>query len=344
MTEQNKKDKPGRINGKNSEYRSGTHSLPKKIRNEIYTILSQHWKDAARKDKQVGSGTMMKRRSVILGFYRDLFHLKYKIESVHNLKQKHLIAVFNFLEDQGQSPSTIQNKISIMRVFCEWIGKVGMVGDSADYVKNRNSVRRSMVVKEDKSWDGHGIDIVSKIQEISQIDQAVGLWLELCLGFGLRVKEALLFIASVAHEGNHIFVREGTKGGRSRIVPVENDMQRDILHRVKSVADGKSGLLGVRGKTLIQKNRRFYYVLKRCGVTLAELGVSAHGLRHQYMQQSYKLLLGVEAPVRGGDINQVDKVKFHIVGQKLAERAGHSRATIGVSYYGSRRRARKIIN
>ena len=55
------------------------------------------------------------------------------------------------------------------------------------------------------------------------------------------------------------------------------------------------------------------------------------------MQESFKRLTGIEAPVRGGDLSQVNKYELHVASQKLMERAGHTRVSIGASYYGSRR-------
>lgn len=337
MKEEKLQLKPGRVDGKNSTYRSGEHRIPKRCKNQIMTVLKENRDKAAHKEKKVGSGTQEKRKTVILGFFSDLFFLGFMIESIFNLKEKHLKAVFNFLEEQGQSPSTIQNKVSIMRVFCGWIGKNGMVRDSALYVKDKSSVRRSMIVREDKSWEGKGIDVPAKLAEISKKDETVGLVLELCWAFGLRVKEALMLRPHVAHESEFIWVRDGTKGDRSRVIPIKNDVQRNVLERAKAVADKKSGFIGKRGKTFEQKLRRFYYVLKACGITLHEGQITAHGLRHQYMQDRFKHLVGIDAPVKGGNLGEVDKDELHVASQKLMEEAGHTRVSIGSSYYGSRR-------
>lgn len=338
--------KQGRVAGKNSKHRSGSHHILKRVAHEIHIVLKEYQDKAALKEKKVGTGTQGKRESIIYGFFSELFGQGYKIESIQSLKQKHLIAVFNYLEAEGQSPSTIQNKISVMRTFCGWIGKNGMVRDSTLYVKERTSVRRSMVVTEDKSWDGNGIDVVAILPEIAKVDQNVALWLELCWAFGLRVKESVMFKPKVSHEGSSdkgefIWLREGTKGDRPRVVPIENDVQRNVLERAKKLADGKTGFMGKRGMTLKQKRNRFNYVLRKCGITLAENNISAHGLRHQYMQNSFKQMLGIDAPVRGGDLSEVDKDELHLASQKLMERAGHTRVTIGASYYGSRRIPRK---
>ena len=332
--------KPGRVDGKNSAHKSGGF-IPKKLNNQIEIVLQQHKDKAAHQDKKVGQGTQDKRRTVIKGFIADLLKLRnprYPIHSIYNLKQKHLKAVFTHLEKQGQAPSTIQNKISIMRTFCEWLGKHGMVGDSTKYVEDRASVRRTMIVQEDKSWEGNGIDVMDLIQKVTDKDESAGMWLELCLGFGLRVREAIMFRPSIDGEYGMISVLEGTKGDRPRVVPIENQVQRELVERAKALADGKTGMLGTRGKTYEQKRRRFYTVMESLGITLKVEGVTAHGLRHQYMQESFKRLTGVDSPVKGGDINSIPADEFHVATLKLVERAGHSRAMIGASYYGSRRR------
>lgn len=327
--------KPGRVDGKNSSHRSGNTFVFKAVLNEIESVLMENKDSAAHKDKKVGQATQDKRKTVINGFFSDLFSLGYKIESVHSLKEKHLVAVFHHLEEQGQSPATIQNKISIMRVFCEWIGKNGMVKDSAFYVTDASSVRRSMVVKEDKSWDGKGIDLMDKLPEIKEYDPTVAIQLELCWAFGLRAKEAMMLRAAVAHEGDFLMVREGTKGDRSRVIPVTNGVQKEVLRRAKELSDKKTGFLGQRGHTLMQKRNRFYYVMQKFGITLHENEITAHGLRHEYMQRRFSEMLGMEAPVRGGDLSQLDPQELHVASQKLMEEAGHTRVSIGSSYYGS---------
>jgi hypothetical protein len=55
------------------------------------------------------------------------------------------------------------------------------------------------------------------------------------------------------------------------------------------------------------------------------------------MQASFKRLLGTEPPIKGGDLSELDKQELHVASQKLMERAGHTRVTIGSAYYGSRR-------
>jgi hypothetical protein len=89
--------RPGRVNGKNSTKRSGGHLIHKRLHNEIITILQENRDKAAKKEKKVGARTMEIRKTDVLGFFSDLMFLGYRLESVYNLKQKHLVAVFNHL-------------------------------------------------------------------------------------------------------------------------------------------------------------------------------------------------------------------------------------------------------
>lgn len=332
--------KPGRTHGKNSPHRSGGVFLPKRIHNEIAILITGNKQQAAVKDKKVGQGTQDKRKTVIFGFFSDLYTLGFKLESIYNLKEKHLVKVFHYLEEKGQSPATLQNKISIMRVFCEWLGKNGMVRNSSHYVKDSASVRRSMVAQEDKSWDGKGIDLLDKLLEIREYDATVAVQLELCWAFGLRAKESMMLRVAASHQGDHLLLREGTKGDRSRVVPVLNEIQKDVLRRAQALSDKKTGFLGKRGLTLAQKRNHFYYVLRKFGITLHENDISAHGLRHKYMQRRFYEKTGIQAPVKGGDLSLVDKDELHVASQQLMEEAGHTRVSIGAAYYGSRRVSR----
>ena len=329
--------KPARVDGHNAYYKSGATRVPRHVLHEIEVVLKEHRDKAAKSEKKVGAKTQEIRETTIKNFFSDLFFLKYKITSIHALKQKHLEAVFKFLEANGQSPATLQNKISVMRVFCEWIGKNGMVTDSVHYVEDIQSVRRTMVVQEDKSWEGKGVDIVNNLSLIREKDEVVAIWLELCFAFGFRVQEAVMFRPDIAREGEFVWVREGTKGDRPRVVPIENDVQRDVLKRASSIASKRYGITGQRGKSVKQKLRHFYHVIESCGITLAKHGVTAHGARHQYMQESFEKLFGVKAPIKGGNIAEIDPEKRVLGEGKLMERAGHTRPTIGASYYGSRK-------
>jgi integrase len=71
------------------------------------------------------------------------------------------------------------------------------------------------------------------------------------------------------------------------------------------------------------------------GVTRSALGVTPHGLRHEYAGDRYKAVAGVAAPVRGGMVP--DPATDERARLQVAEELGHARLQIASAYLGSRR-------
>ncbi len=93
-------------------------------------------------------------------------------------------------------------------------------------------------------------------------------------------------------------------------------------------------------RSLVQNLYRLRNVMKRFGVTGSELGVTPHGLRHEYAGDRYTAAAGVAPPVRGG--STPDPAADERARLEVAEELGHSRAQIASAYLGARRvRSRK---
>src|SRR5439155_1446727 len=82
---------------------------------------------------------------------------------------------------------------------------------------------------------------------------------------------------------------------RLRFVAIRNDEQRAALERALPFASHPSSHLGHPGLTLKQCLKRFDNVMRKAGVTKKELGVTAHGLRHQFAQDFHVELTDVQA-------------------------------------------------
>lgn len=67
----------------------------------------------------------------------------------------------------------------------------------------------------------------------------------------------------------------------------------------------------------------------------------AHGLRHEEANAIYKSIVGVDAPVYGGDTASVDPADERLARQIVAEHLGHSRPQIAGAYLGPLLRSRK---
>jgi len=86
--------------------------------------------------------------------------------------------------------------------------------------------------------------------------------------------------------------------------------------------------------SLKQSLKRFDNVMQKAGVTRKQLGVTAHGLRHQFAQEFHVELTDVRAPVRGGDVC-ADPETLKAALLEIARQLGHNRAQIVNAYCGS---------
>ncbi len=108
----------------------------------LNSVLKAHNKAAATGGKAVSFATQDARREILEQGFRELRALGYKLPDVRGFKERHMTALGNAWEAKALSASTIQNRISIFRVFAEWIGKASMIRGSENYVKNLQSVER----------------------------------------------------------------------------------------------------------------------------------------------------------------------------------------------------------
>lgn len=93
------------------------------------------------------------------------------------------------------------------------------------------------------------------------------------------------------------------------------------------------GYVGRPDKTAKQNQARFYYVIRRHGISKKDLGVVAHGLRHQLANDHFEEHAGVPSPVRGGD---VPPEVMADAGYRVARLLGHARNRASLFYIGSR--------
>ena len=210
---------------------------------------------------------------------------------------------------RGQAPSTIQNKISILRRFLTFIGKDSAIpkGETLKTWLNQQGitapVTRQYIPTESKAWDENSVDLQKVLAELSKESAITAIQLEVQAAFGLRMKESIQLNPQAADCGTFLRVVHGTKGGLPRDVdfeddPVMREWQRDVLERSKLyAAQNRRGTLSIQGKRLDQSKAHFYYQCRKVGITRDQLGVTAHGLRHQYAARRYARLSGMGTPV-----------------------------------------------
>ena len=276
--------------------------------------------------------TRRKRGNVLMQGFVQLRVMKFKLGDVRLFKGRHMQALVDHWIAEGLSPSVIQNRISIFRIFCGWIEKPGMIQPSIHYVTDPKHVTRSSIATRDKSWSTQGIDPVVVMDRVRQIEPWVAMALVLQWTLGLRVRESVMFRPWVADLGDVVDVSRGTKGGRQRTLKITEPRQRAALDEAKAFVSGMDASIAPDALTLKQARNRFYAVLRKAGVT-KQNGMTAHGLRHEFANAYFEALANYPSPVRGGPA-PADKSIERYARLETAEALGHSRESITTHYLG----------
>lgn len=334
------KSAPSPVKGK------GSHRYGWKT--ELQEIIDSSNHMSVNGDRRVGRLTKQARIEKLYQGFSELIELGYKVQNPRNFTEKHMRALASHWEGKGLSASTIQNRISVFRTFAEWIGKKGMIKPSELYVSDPAKVKRSQVAQRDMSWTAAGFDVVQKLQEIEAYSKHAAAQLLMIQAFGLRRMEALSFKPNrnwesvEGTEHGAIRVRDGTKGGRERIIVVRTQAQINALQYAKAVAGAKpTATIGYPYMTLEQSCQHYNYVLRKFGLTKKDLGVTGHGLRHQYANNRFEELSGRESPVRAQELpvptSPAAEADVQYAKARVSEELGHSRTTITAAYIGNDR-------
>lgn len=269
---------------------------------------------------------------------KKLDEMNMSIQNLDEMTPRQVKALFLAFEKEGLSASWMANINTVVRRFGIWIGKPDLCPRLPLLLDQPWSAQRRYVATDPKDWESKQVDIEMCLSQIELESPVTALQLRLAKAFGVRVQEFLMFRPLSAQRGaDHIYVKDGTKGGRPRLVPIETNEQRELLERAKEIAaQHPMGLLvAKKGLNLKQAINHFYNTVKKVGVQRKELGITAHGLRHGYACAIYKQLTGEDAPVLGGKYVEPELDKTARL--DIAERLGHSRADVVSAYIGSHR-------
>jgi integrase len=333
---------------------------------ELAQIIDRHNERHKDREKVISHATRQARRQGIFRIFVLLHQLGFRTRP-RNFSARHVQALMAYWTAKPDptvlrpkestisfpvrpySAAYIQQQLSFLRAFTEWIGKRGLVLGAERYVADRELVARHYCAKRDLSWGASGVEPVAMIERVARIDKYVAVQLRMMMAFGLRRKEAVMFAPQAAQVPQHALpdahrgdvrhlaflrVKRGTKGGRLRYTAVRTPEQREALAQAVALARGRHGHIGRPGLSLKQSLDLFSNVVRQVGLTKKQLGVTPHGLRHQFAGDLFFDLAQVKAPVRGGEVN-VDFAVMQDAYRQVARQLGHNRPQISNAYLGS---------
>lgn len=298
-------------------------------------------------EKTVSHKTRQERAQFLRRFFRDL-RLKANFKTVpdpRNLGQKHVHAMVQVWQQEHLAPATIQTYLSFLRGLAMWMGKHGFIRGPAHYGLYVDEYQRHEYASRDKSWSARGLDIDALIAKVIDYDRHVGASLRLIHALALRRKESVLFRpfqSIVPFESTGLppeaktadrYAKIKGKGGRLRHVPLDSPKREAAVAFAQAQVSSQDAHMGDPAHDLRRNLRRFDYVLSKFGITVRDLGVTGHGLRHEVLIAHYEAFAGCPPPVRGGGVVSPDVDRA--ARRSVAHLAGHARTRAAGAYLGA---------
>ncbi len=214
------------------------------------------------------------------------------IKDMRDIEKAHLVAYAAHLNDRFErgeiSPSTAQNYLSAVNRVMEIARGDRQVRVAP--VAEGGLPKRSGIASSDRS-----VSEAAHQAAIGAVSERLGALLEVQRNFGLRFEESAKLDATralkQAEKEGVVAIKDGTKGGRQRMVPITSNAQITALQRAAAIQDGRS---------MIPGNQTYREFRQEAYREIGRHPVNFHGERHHYAQERYRVLIGADSPIRAG--------------------------------------------
>lgn len=277
------------------------------------------------------------------------------IQNMNELGKGHVIVAMKAWEEQGLGEGATQGYLSILRRWFCLTGKPDLLPTDSklrDWLRDNGlttgTIGREMIPELAKGWRACGVSPELFVEALrSQGEYVCASIVEMEEYWGFRDEEGWFCRPHISEQegnGQGLMLRRGTKGDKVRLVkwfknPERARLQREALDRAKALADlHPRGELAIPGLTADQMENHFKWLMRKNGATKKGLGVTPHGLRHQFACDLFEDLTGMPAPVLGLLPAEVYRQKAAIVRAAMKEislQMGHERPSISGAYIGS---------
>lgn len=275
-----------------------------------------------RHNKDGSHSTQNNRKKGVTAIARELDTLGYKLPSARSIKPKHINALVEHWKGNDLNYGTMRNRLAWLRWWAEKVDKASIVArDNADYdIIDKTKVIQNRAQRLDPHQHA---DI-----DCPRIKASILLQVH----FGLRREEAIKFQPRLGIREEHVYLQASwTKGGRSRVIPIQSDLQRQILKHIQTVVKGDEALIPA-DKTYAQQLKSYEYQTLKVGMR------NTHGFRYRYAQERYHALTEKLCPAAGGkcwhEMNDKEKLADREARRQVSQELGHTRLAITDKYLG----------
>ena len=216
----------------------------------------------------------------------------YHMQKLENVSGKHLVSYVLYLQEQGKSASTIKTDLSAIRFFHDKMSqpRYALPGNEELGV----ALERRRFGQQDRTWTNPEFGkLIGRAMAEEREDYILALYLARYAG--LRIHECFRMDTAAAERAlreNALTVKG--KGGKVRIVPIEDDRITMMLQRLLEKTERGHKLLvpdGVPTDRAINGMQQF--ILRHrdaiCDPTAPDRRITFHGLRHPYVKHTTKI-------------------------------------------------------
>ena len=218
----------------------------------------------------------------------------YHLQKLENISGKHLVSYVLYLQEQGKSASTIKTDLSAIRFFHDKMSQPRHT--LPDNGALGVALERRRIGQQDRTWTNPEFGkLIGRAMAEEREDYILALYLARYAG--LRIHECFRMDTAAAERAlreNALTVRG--KGGKTRIVPIEDDRITMMLQRMLEETERGHKLLvpdGVPTDRAINGMQQF--ILRHrdaiCDPTAPDRRITFHGLRHTYAAEKYTSLV-----------------------------------------------------
>jgi site-specific recombinase XerC len=234
--------------------------------------------------------TRQARDGAIMRFASHIWDAGFQLKSTDQIKLKHIKHFVESRKSAGISARTLQNDVSNIRRMLVGAGREQFVREQLG--SSQLGLEKGSRIGTKRAIDDETLNIV--LSKVKKIDAGVYASLMLARHLGLRSAEAVRAASSLKQwesaivNGGHIVVSAGTKGGRTRVLPVAllpDKVAALVAIRTALTENGKGNI--VEGVNLKQALNRYHNVCRSAGLT----GECApHSLRYRFAVETLSLL------------------------------------------------------
>ena len=249
-----------------------------------------------------------RKRGYILGDAARNLHERFGLQKWENLGQKHVGYVIDRWRAEDTGRRSIEERLSHLRWLVRKIGKANLVprtNAELGIAPGPRHTRAGKVVSE---------EVFARMLAAVPSERIKAMML-LARHLGFRFKEAALFRPWRDWDGERVWVKRGTKGGRPRYLFLHNPRQAEVLAQARGLVRGEEGLIPSECPTFEVWRQEVYSALRAAGVGRAT-DTTFHDLRRGYLVARMKYLM----EAKGMDRDRAAAI--------VAREAGHHRLEI----------------